>query len=185
MHHKSYRIEKTLFAAVLLVLTITADTPAQVERARDGGNRTTARASDRSESFRPPGAVDFAYDTTIDVNGRIVEDVEFTQQRCNITLRNRTGAAADVDVAVCVLNADGVVLDVVRELWMVESLAPEQKYLASLPLELKVPATLLLSRDAESFSLEPVSFVVFEEPASGVGARETPARRLREMDLRH
>ena len=111
-------------------------------------------------SYHPEGAIEFQYDAAISINMPIVEAVEFTQKRCNITLNNRLGKAANVDIQVIVMNADGVILWAGSETWAIDMLADEQKYLASKSMTLTMPEYLTMSIYAHDFDIAPRWFVI-------------------------
>lgn len=120
-------------------------------------SKLQARLGDRGETsdYRPDGAFQFEYNTPIIINDRIIDSVDFTQSRCNITLKNRTGKSANVDVQVIVMNADGVMLWVGGESWFIDMLGDEQKYIVSKSMSLTMPEYLRESIYADGFDLQP------------------------------
>lgn len=112
--------------------------------------------------YQPPGAIAFKFNEEIKLGMPLVESVEFTKQRCNMTLRNMTGKRSGVEVEVLVMNADGVTIWTGYEVWAIASMDEEEKYLSSMSMSLAMPTELKYSKYAEDFDATPVWFKVID-----------------------
>jgi hypothetical protein len=109
--------------------------------------------------FHPDGALPFKYEE-VDVNDGIVQRVEFSAKKCNLTLKNRGNSPAHVDVTVYVLNAEGVILWKQREQWLIDTLDVGAKFAKDYDLTLAMPIELSMSKYAKGFDATPKWFVV-------------------------
>jgi hypothetical protein len=69
----------------------------------------------------------------------IVQRVEFTDKRCNLTLKNATSRRQRVHVKIYVLNSDLVELWRQAERWRLSSLQPDRSHLTSWAFAPRVP----------------------------------------------
>lgn len=105
----------------------------------------------------------FEYNRELSIRDSVVDAVEFTNQRCNIDLRNKTGRSSEVDVQVRVYNRDGVTLWAGDEHWIVTNLGVEDRHIASVDFDPSMPPSLRHSRYADDFDAEPYWFIVWRE----------------------
>ena len=112
-----------------------------------------------SKDFMPKGAIPFKYDE-IDVDVGLVQRVEFSTRKCNLTLKNRGVNPANVDVSVYVLNKDGVILWMVQEHWLLDKIDSGAKFAKDYDLRLSMPESISMSKYAATFDPTPKWLVV-------------------------
>ena len=112
-----------------------------------------------STDFTPKGAIPFKYDE-IDVDVGLVQRVEFSTRKCNLTLKNRGVNPANVDVSVYVLNKDGVILWMVQEHWLLDKIDSGAKFAKDYDIRLTMPESISMSRYAATFDPTPKWLVV-------------------------
>jgi len=119
----------------------------------------SAEELEAGKVFTPTGVIPFKYDEQ-DVNVGVVQRIEFTARKCNLTLKNRGAKSTNVNVSVYILNKDGVVLWVTREHWLLDSLDAGAKFAKDYDVNLSMPESMNMSKHAVSFDLRPKWIVV-------------------------
>ena len=79
----------------------------------------------------------------------VVHRIEFSDKRCNLTLKNPTPKRQSVNVKVWVLNSGLVELWHQTEKWSLTSLQPDQSHLVSWDFKSVVPHVIWSSRERE------------------------------------
>ena len=79
----------------------------------------------------------------------VVHRIEFTDKRCNLTLKNPTPKRQAVNVKVWVLNSGLVELWHQIEKWSLTSLQPDQSHLVSWDFKPVVPSVIWSPRERE------------------------------------
>jgi len=115
-----------------------------------------ARAQQPASSMPPPtpDAIPFQTDE-LTVNKGIVQRVEFTRTKMNLTLKNATSSRQNVDVHVYVLNKDGVVIFAQHEKWILDTLDVDAKFAKDYNFLPEMPESLQFSIYVKSFDLTP------------------------------
>ena len=80
----------------------------------------------------------------------VVHRVEFSEKRCNLTLKNSAPKRQSVHVKIWVLNSDLVELWHQTERWSLTSLQPDQSHLVSWDFKPTVPNVIWNSRQREN-----------------------------------
>ena len=101
-----------------------------------------------------PDAIPFQTDE-LTVNKGIVQRVEFTRTKMNLTLKNATSSRQNVDVHVYVLNRDGVVIFAHYEKWILDTLDVDAKFAKDYNFLPEMPESLQFSIYVKSFDLTP------------------------------
>ena len=79
----------------------------------------------------------------------VVHRIEFSDKRCNLTLKNPTPKRQSVNVKVWVLNSGLVELWHQTEKWSFTSLQPDQSHLVSWDFKAVVPSVIWNPRERE------------------------------------
>ncbi len=80
----------------------------------------------------------------------VVHRIEFSDKRCNLTLKNPTPKRQSVNVKVWVLNSNLVELWHQTEKWSLTSLQPDQSHLVSWDFKPAVPRVIWNLREREN-----------------------------------